>query len=149
MSANRHLLRILVMQSLFESNFRAQLSPESILRRNLEETLAKKGALDKNSEEFALKLFQGAQEKQPLCAELVAKYAPSWPFAELAFIDQSILKIAIFELLFCKDDVPPLVAINEAVELAKEFGTDNSGKFINGVLSSIFKQELNVSPSTA
>jgi N utilization substance protein B len=148
MSANRHLLRILVMQSLFESNFRAQLSPESILRRNLEETLAKKGALDKSSEDFALKIFTGALEKQPLTAELVAKYAPSWPFVELAFIDQSILKIAIFELLFCKDDVPPLVAINEAVELAKEFGTDNSAKFINGVLSSIFKQEHNVSPST-
>lgn len=147
MSANRHLLRILVMQSLFESNFRPKLLPEAILRRNLEETLAKKGSLDQTSEEFASKLFTGALGKQDLCASLVAKYAPSWPFAELAFIDQSILKIAIYELLFCKDDVPPLVAINEAVELAKEFGTDNSGKFINGVLSSIFKQELNVSPT--
>lgn len=133
------------MQSLFESNFRPKLLPDAILRRNLEETLAKKGSLDTTSEEFALRLFTGALEKQDLCADLVAKYAPSWPFAELAYIDQSILKMAIYELLFCKDDVPPLVAINEAVELAKEFGTDNSGKFINGVLSSIFKQELNAS----
>ncbi len=147
MSANRHLLRILVMQSLFESSFRPLLLPENILQRNLDDTLGKKGTLDEAGQTFAKRLFDGSLANQPYCAELVAKYAPSWPFHELAYVDQSILKMAVFELFFCKDDVPPLVVINEAVELAKEFGTDNSGKFINGVLSSIFKNELHVSPS--
>lgn len=148
MSANRHLLRILVMQSLFESRFRPKLDPNTILQRNLHETLAKQDKLDPAGQSFAEQLFAGAQQNEKNCITLVAKYAPSWPFNELASIDQAILKIAIYELYDCKDTVPPLVAINEAVELAKEFGNDNSGKFINGVLSSIFKNELNVSPST-
>ncbi len=148
MSANRHLLRILVMQSLFESGFRPQLAPQTIMQRNLDATSTQKKPIDDAGRIFAQALFAGAAEHQSLAAELTAKYAPSWPFNELAPIDRAILQIATHELFFCKDNVPPLVAINEAVELAKEFGTDNSGKFINGVLSSIFKHELNVSPQT-
>ncbi len=144
MSANRHLLRILVMQSLFEANARPNLDSASILTRNLQDMLGKKAPLDAKAELFATTLFMGAKTNLKECSIMVEKYAPEWPFVELPLVDQAILSIAYFELFHCKDSVPPIVAINEAVELAKEFSNDNSSKFLNGVLSSILKHELNV-----
>lgn len=141
MSKNRHLLRIVVMQTLFESLFRSQTLVE-ILNRHFAAFDAKEKPLDPDSQQFALSLLQGAQEHEEESMALVSKYAAEWPFRELPSIEQAILKIAVFELMHGGKDVPAPVAINEAIELAKEYGSDNSGKFVNGVLSSIFKQEL-------
>lgn len=145
MSTNRHLLRILVMQSIFERNFQPKVALKQIFERNLEDVAKQKNGFDEKKVQFAYDLLKGVEEKDAKIVELITKYAPEWPFSELPYIDQAILKIAVFELLFAKEPTPKAVAIDEAIELAKEYGNDNSSKFINGVLSSISKKELNES----
>lgn len=158
MSQNRHLLRIMVMQSLFESLFRTQLSLDEILERHIAGFEAKpvktpiKGieivdpqgkVLSDDAKAFAKALLANVVAHEAESIELITKNAPEWPFKDLPFIEQAILKIGVTELVHPLHDVPAAVAINEAIELAKEYGSDNSGKFINGVLSSIFKNKLN------
>ncbi|OGC82375.1 MAG: transcription antitermination factor NusB [Candidatus Abawacabacteria bacterium RBG_16_42_10] len=143
MSTNRHLLRILVMQSIFEHNFQPKMPIKAIFDRNLESITKDKKNLDEKKVLFAYELIQGIEEKDNDIMKLATIYAPEWPFVDLPYVDQAILKIAIFELLFAKEKTPKAVAIDEAVELAKEYGNDNSSKFINGVLSSIIKKEMN------
>ncbi|MBI4836470.1 MAG: transcription antitermination factor NusB [Candidatus Abawacabacteria bacterium] len=142
MSQNRHLLRIFVMQTLFESKFRPELKIDDILLRHMNEYSEQKKALSEDSKVFALNLLGNTQACEEKSIQLVSQYATEWAFAELPIIEQAILKLAVSELLMPQKGVPAAVAINEAIELAKEYGSDNSGKFINGVLSSIFKQEL-------
>ena len=142
MSKNRHLLRILVMQALFESFFREHAAVEEILDRHFATFEDKDRVIDEDSKDFARQLLRASQSYTPETIALVTKYAPEWAFQELPVIEQAILKIAVFELMQKNKDIPAPVAINEAIELAKEYGSDNSGKFINGVLSSIFKNEL-------
>ncbi len=149
MSKNRHLLRIVVMQTLFESIFREKMPLPEILERHFAEFEAKEKKLDPDSQKFALDLLMGAKEHEEESIKLISKYAAEWPFNELPNVEQAILKIGVFELMHGGQDVPPPVAINEAIELAKEYGSDNSGKFVNGVLSSIFKQELHASDNKA
>ena len=143
MSTNRHLLRILVMQSIFEHNFQPKMPIKAIFDRNLESITKDKKNLDEKKVLFAYELIQGIEEKDNDIMKLATIYAPEWPFVDLPYVDQAILKIAIFELLFAKEKTPKAVAIDEAVELAKEYGNDNSSKFINGVLSSSIKKEMN------
>ena len=143
MSTNRHLLRILVMQSIFEHNFQPKIPIKAIFERNLESITKDKKNFDEKKVLFAYGLIQGIEEKDSDIMILATIYAPEWPFVDLPYVDQAILKIAIFELLFAKEKTPKAVAIDEAVELAKEYGNDNSSKFINGVLSSIIKKEMN------
>ncbi len=145
MSTNRHLLRILVMQSLFEHNFQSKLPVTAIFERNLGSVSKDKTEIDQKKLGFAHELIEGIQGKEAEIVKLITTYAPEWPFTELPYIDQAILKIAVFELLFATEKTPKAVAIDEAVELAKEYGNDNSSKFINGVLSTIIKKELNES----
>lgn len=79
-------------------------------------------------------------EKKSELDQLITKYAPEWPLEQIAVIDKTLLRAAVYELMFT-EDAPPKVIINEAVELAKTFGSDNSAKFINGVLGSVFREE--------
>lgn len=139
MASNRHLGRIVALQSLYEFEFRTQSNDATadineILGRNLERY---ESAIDDKS--FVTSLVNGVLAHQ---AELDAKIqpiAPDWPIEQIARIDRSILRLGMYELLFIADIVPPKVAINEAVELAKAFGSDNSSKFINGVLGTAFR----------
>ncbi|MBP6857729.1 MAG: transcription antitermination factor NusB [Candidatus Pacebacteria bacterium] len=135
--ANRHLSRSIVLQSLFEWDF-----------SNKKEDL--KSVIDKNTEEFApghsdgpfmYELAQTVERKQQVIDDIIVKAAPDWPLEKISNVDRSVLRMGLAELLFGdRDQVPPKVAINEAIELAKTFGGENSGKFVNGVLGAVYKE---------
>ncbi|MBQ3261374.1 transcription antitermination factor NusB [Candidatus Saccharibacteria bacterium] len=140
MASNRHLGRIITLQSLYEYEFRAKAGDasaeiDSIVAKNI---VPYEKAL--GDTEFVYRLSHGVVEKtQELDSEL-SPMAPEWPLETIAAIDRNILRIGLYELKFCAESVPPKVAINEAVELAKAFGSENSSKFINGVLGTAFKK---------
>jgi len=139
MASNRHLGRIISLQSLYEYEFRQRAGDETaelaeIVAKNIEPYAKALGDTD-----FVRDLTQGVQaEVEQLDAEL-QPLAPEWPISSIAAIDRNILRIGLFELTRCSDTVPPKVVINEAVELAKAFGADNSSKFVNGVLGTAFR----------
>lgn len=141
MASNRHLCRIIALQTLYEYDFRMSLDmPE--LETDMNEILARNiGVYSEVLEEtdFITDLVEGTQKNNKKIDALIAPAAPEWPIEQIAKVDKSILRLAVYELLF-KREVPPKVAINEAVELAKSFGGDNSSKFINGVLGTIYRQ---------
>ena len=89
--------------------------------------------------EFAKKIIEDVQKNKKGIDELISQYAPQWPIEQITIIDRNILRIGIYELKF-NNEVPPKVAINEAIEIAKNYGGPNSGKFINGVLGTVYKQ---------
>ncbi|HSE61908.1 MAG TPA: transcription antitermination factor NusB [Candidatus Saccharimonadales bacterium] len=139
MASNRHLGRIIALQTLYEFEFRqdsadAMADIDEILARNLERY---DEAID--DKDFVNQLVHGVQK---LAAELdatIQPIAPEWPLEQIARIDRTILRMALYELLHMAEQVPPKVAINEAVELAKAFGSDNSSKFVNGVLGTAYR----------
>lgn len=103
-----------------------------------------------NEPEFVWKLTKGIIEHIQEIDEIITKAAPEWPLAQIATIDRNALRIGLYELLYADlNEVPPKVAINEAIEIAKNYGGPNSGKFINGVLGTVYKQVENerVAPS--
>jgi len=141
MASNRHLSRIIALQSLYEYDFRNSLDM-SDLKTDMQEILDRNIAVYSQALEepdFTLDLVTGTQKNIAKIDALIAPAAPEWPIDQIAKVDKSILRLAIYELIF-KKEVPPKVAINEAVELAKSFGGDNSSKFINGVLGTIYRQ---------
>lgn len=90
--------------------------------------------------DFIWSLINGIMEKMPEIDQMITKYAPEWPIEQITIVDRNVLRVGIYELLFGdRAQVPPKVAINEAIELAKNFGGESSGKFINGVLGTIYK----------
>lgn len=139
MASNRHLGRIIALQTLYEFEFRADSADATadlneVLARNLErynETIE-----DKSFVEQLVKGVQGAIAKLDA---LIQPIAPEWPLEQIARIDRTILRMAVYELTEMGSIVPPKVAINEAVELAKAFGSDNSSKFVNGVLGTAYR----------
>lgn len=135
MGQSRHLSRIVVMQTLYEWDFRDHtVTLSEILSRNINEFQ------DQVDEIFANKLIDGITKHVDKINELIIKAAPDWPIDQIAKIDKLVLEISIFELLFdSEEEVPPKVSINEAVEIGKQFGSENSSKFINGVLGTIYK----------
>ena len=139
MASNRHLGRIVALQSPYEYEFRTQsedasVSMDDILARNLERY---KDEIDDTA--FVSDLVSGVLENQESIDEKIRPLAPEWPLEQIARIDRNILRLGLYELLHRAEQVPPKVAINEAVELAKAFGSDNSSKFINGVLGTAFR----------
>lgn len=140
MASNRHLGRIIALQTLYEYDFRSDLDDnsadlESILSRNLERYSDK---IDDKT--FVENLTRGVAGKAKELDAILAPVAPEWPLNQIALPDHEILRMALFELQNLTDQVPPKVAINEAVELGKLFGSENSSKFINGVLGTIWRQ---------
>lgn len=136
--ANRHLARSIVMQTLFEWDFKKNdnaIAKDTLLR-NINEFAP---GLEDTS--FLEKLLDGVLKKQKIIDEIIEKAAPDWPLDKIASVDRNVLRLGLFELLFSdRGEVPPKVAINEAIELAKSFGGENSGKFVNGVLGAIYKE---------
>ncbi len=138
--ANRHLSRSIVMQVLYEWDFRGgaltDLEIEHALVRNAEEF-----APGVNDISFMRKLLLGILHKQKKLDDIIEKAAPDWPIEKIALVDRNILRIGLYELLFeDRAQVPAKVAINEAIELAKTYGGETSGKFINGVLGAVYKE---------
>lgn len=136
--ANRHLSRSIVLQSLFEWDFRNLIIEEvpSIVNRNIVEF-----APGHPDADFARTLSKLILSKRSILDDVIVKAAPEWPIEKIGIIDRNILRIGLTELLFGdKENVPPKVAINEAIELAKSFGSDMSPKFVNGVLGAVYKE---------
>jgi N utilization substance protein B len=139
MASNRHLGRIVALQSLYEYEFRTGSEDTStdideILARNLERY---ESAIDDTM--FVSDLAKGVITAQVDLDSKIQPIAPDWPIDQIARIDRNILRLGLYELLYMGEIVPPKVAINEAVELAKAFGSDNSSKFVNGVLGTAFR----------
>lgn len=136
--ANRHLARSVVLQTLFEWDTAHVPEAEvpTVLLRNIEEFGG-----DDTDKPFMEQLLNGVLAKQPDLDLVIAKAAPDWPLERIAPVDRNILRIGLFELLFSdRSQVPAKVAINEAIELAKIFGGDSSGRFVNGVLGAVYKE---------
>jgi len=136
--ANRHLSRSIAMQSLFEWDFnKADKSVlDAVVRKNIEEFAP--GLEDST---FVEQLISGVLKNQKAIDSIIEKAAPEWPIEQIAIIDRNVLRIGLFELLFSdRSEVPPKVAINESIELAKTFGGETSGKFVNGVLGTVYRE---------
>lgn len=139
MASNRHLGRMLALQTLYEYEFRIELEDKwaessEILKRNLERY---KSSVEDTR--FVERLVMGVLKRQDELDESLRPLAPEWPLEQISRIDRAVLRLGLYELLFSEDNVPFKVVINEAVELAKAFGSDNSGKFVNGVLGTAYR----------
>jgi transcription antitermination protein NusB len=135
--ANRHLSRSIALQSLFEWDVRGRKKNtlKSITSHNIAEF-----APGMTGTDFIYDLVFGTEKYQEEIDGLIAEAAPDWPLDQITNVDRNVLRLGIYELKFAgAEDVPPKVAINEAIELAKTFGGISSGKFINGVLGTIYK----------
>jgi len=136
--ANRHLSRSIAMQSLYEWDFKGKEPKQlkEVVNNNIEEF----GPGIEESD-FIWQIVNGVIENLPKLNEIIEKSAPEWPLDQITIVDRNVLRIGLYELLFGKrEEVPPKVAINEAIELAKTFGGESSGKFINGVLGTVYRE---------
>lgn len=131
MGSWRHLFRVIVMQSFFEYQARG-VDLFKVLERNL------KDQSDKIKDTaFAHELAKKIEEHEAKITSLIEKYAPQWPLAKMDPVERAILYVGVCELIDPGKDVPLNVAINEAIELAKTYGDENSAKFVNGVLNAV------------
>jgi len=135
--AARNLARGIVLQSLFEWDF-YQKKPKllDIVKRNIEEF-----APDFSERDFAIKLAEDVEENIEKLDKVISASAPEWPVEKLPIVDRNVLRVGLHELLHAdRKEVPPRVAINEAIEVAKTYGGLNSGKFINGVMGTVYRE---------
>src|SRR5438132_987658 len=138
MASNRHLGRIVSLQTLYEMDFRREVNDpdfvlDEVLARNIsryDETI--------DDKDFIEQLVHGVAKREQEIDDIIRPVAPEWPIEQIARMDRAVLRIGVYELVFEKG-VPPKVVINEAVELAKAFGGDNSSKFVNGVLGTVLR----------
>ena len=140
MASNRHLGRVIVLQSLYEYELRSEAKdPEVdldiIVAKNIEPYEKALG-----DTEFVYNLARNTAKNFETLDKVLAPLAPEWPIDSIAAIDRNVLRMGLYELSECRETIPPKVAINEAVELAKEFGSENSSRFVNGVLGTAYKQ---------
>ncbi|MBN1484389.1 MAG: transcription antitermination factor NusB [Chloroflexia bacterium] len=141
MAKTRHRVRIVVLQSLFEADV-VPHDPVGVLERHLQVRQFPEMAAD-----FARQLLQGVLRHRQQIDALIVEAAPNWPLEQMAHVDVNILRIAIYELLFVEGSYIPLkAAINEAVELAKQFGSGSSRRFVNGVLGTLAKRRAVAKP---
>lgn len=136
--ASRHLARSIAMQTLYEWDFNNQDDSrlESIMNKNIAEF-----GPGLEDAEFIQKLVRGTIDHLKEIDAIIEKAAPEWPITQVATVDRSVLRLGLYELLFGnREEVPPKVAINEAIELAKSFGGEASGRFVNGVLGTVYRE---------
>lgn len=139
MASNRHLGRIVALQTLYELDFRVEvkekgLDKKAVLQRNID-----RYSEIVDDQAFISQLVEGVLSRQQELDDVIQPIAPEWPLSQIARVDRTILRIGLWELLH-NQSVPAKVVINEAVELAKGFGADNASKFVNGVLGTALKQ---------
>jgi len=136
--SSRHLSRSIAMQSLYEWDFYGK-KPDS-LKKIVERNIKEFGP-GLESAEFIWQLIDGISAHLEEIDKIIGKAAPEWPLEQIGIIDRNVLRIGLFELLYAKkEEVPSKVAINEAIELAKSFGGESSGRFVNGVLGTVYKE---------
>lgn len=135
--SNRHLARAIAMQSLYEWDFYGgERDLVKMASRNLAEQPESFDETD-----FALSIASGVMEHRDEIDKTITTFAPDWPLEKITTVDRNVLRIGVYELLF-NFDIPSKVAINEAIELAKTFGGESSGKFVNGVLGAVYRDQL-------
>lgn len=144
MASNRHLGRVIVLQSLYEYELRTlahdpEVDLDVVIAKNIEPYEKTLG-----DTEFVYNLARNVAKNFESLDKVLQPMAPEWPISSISAIDRNVLRMGLYELSECRDKVPPKVAINEAVELAKAFGSDSSSRFINGVLGTAYK-ELGIS----
>ena len=135
---NRHLARSVALKSLYEWDFNGdkRRGVEEIINDNVKEFAPK---LERDG--FLVSLITGVIKKQTVIDPIIEKCAPDWPLAQITIVDRNVLRLGVYELMFGNyEEVPPKVAINEAIELAKAYGGERSGKFINGVLGTVYRE---------
>ncbi len=140
MASNRHLGRVIVLQSLYEYELRTlahdpDVELDTVVAKNIEPYEKSLG-----DTEFVYNLARRVAENFETLDATLAPMAPEWPISSIAAIDRNVLRMGLYELSECRDNVPPKVAINEAVELAKAFGSENSSRFVNGVLGTAYRK---------
>jgi N utilization substance protein B len=139
--ATRHLVRTIVLQSLYEWDFyKRNTDLTEIVERNIREF-----GPGIDEPDFAWRLVKGIIEHLPEIDKIIERAAPEWPLEQIAIVDRNVLRIGLYELLYAdKNEVPPRVAINEAIEVAKNYGGINSPKFVNGVLGTVYREMVEV-----
>ena len=136
--ANRHLSRSIALQALYQWDFRGQDSGQL---DEIIETSSREFGPGLEDDLFIKRLVGGVMDHLAKIDQIIVKAAPEWPLNQITMVDRNVLRLGIFELLFGDyGEVPPKVAINEAIELAKSFGGESSGKFVNGVLGTIYRE---------
>ena len=136
--SSRHIARSIVLQSLYELDFNKEknLDIDKVVERNKQEF-----GVGIDEGDFINNLTRGVLKHQAQIDDIITKSAPEWPLNQITIVDRNVLRVGIFELLFGdKQQVPPKVAINEAIELAKGYGGESSGRFVNGVLGTIYRE---------
>ncbi|MDE2001371.1 MAG: transcription antitermination factor NusB [Patescibacteria group bacterium] len=135
--ATRQLCRSIVLQALYEWDFHKQKEDLiAVMERDMQEF-----GPGIDEPEFAWKLLKGVIDHKKELDTIITKAAPDWPLEQIAIMDRNALRIGLYELLFAdRNEVPPKVAINEAIEISKNYGGPNSGKFINGVLGTVYRE---------
>ncbi len=135
--SNRHLARAVALQSLYEWDFyKGGRDPVEVVQRNLEDF-----ASELDEKDFSINTVQGVIGHHTEIDATIRKFAPDWPLEKITTVDRNILRIATFELLH-NEEIPSKVAINEAIELAKTFGGESSGRFVNGVLGAVYRSQV-------
>jgi len=136
--SNRHLARTIAMQTLFSWDFNGKREKDlaGLIEQNFRQFAPKF-----NDHGFVKSIINGVIKNESEIDRYIIKYATEWPLDQITIVDRNILRIGVFELIFDKD-IPAKVAINEAIEIAKTFGGESSGKFVNGVLGAIYKEAL-------
>ena len=137
--ASRHLARSIAMQTLYEWDFSGMKKDiEKLVEKNIKEFGP---GLEDVNKDFIRTLTHGVLKRRSSIDQIIIKAAPEWPLEQITMVDRNVLRLGLFELLYGnRDEVPPKVAINEAIELAKNFSGESSGKFVNGVLGTVFRE---------
>jgi N utilization substance protein B len=134
--SNRHLARSIVMQTLYQWDFKGK--PSAAMPAIVDQTIAEFGAgLDDDNRAYVVKTIDDMISHMHEIDSTIASYATNWPIEQITLIDRNILRIGVYEMKF-NDHIPTKVAINEAIELAKSFGGQSSGKFVNGILGALY-----------
>jgi transcription antitermination protein NusB len=143
--SNRHLGRTVAMQTLYQLDFRQSFQEDyKKIESGMEkiEELTKKNITEfapgTSESDFIMNIVKGVASNLPEIDKTITKYAPEWPLEQITNIDRNVLRIGVYEIAY-DSEIPEKVAINEAIELAKTFGGESSGKFVNGVLGSVYK----------
>lgn len=139
MASNRHLGRIIALQTLYEEEFRLECQDKDFQLKDVLDRNIRRYADMVDDSAFIEQLVKGVDAKKSELDGVLQPIAPEWPIEQIARMDRIVLRIGAYELVF-GTDVPPKVVINEAVELAKAFGGENSSKFVNGVLGTLLRQ---------
>jgi len=135
--SSRHLARALALQSLYEWDFYGgSKDPLVMMERNLTDV-----APEFDERDFGISIVEGVVKNQSIIDASITKFAPDWPLPKITAVDRNVLRLGVYELLF-NFDIPSKVAINEAIELAKTFGGESSGKFVNGVLGAVYRDQV-------